>query len=37
VENVPEGESIYSIEVAHRGELSYNRADLDTSLALNLG
>lgn len=37
VENVLEGESIYSIEVAHRGELRYNRADLGTSLALNLG
>lgn len=37
VPNVPEGESFYSIEVAHRGELRYNRSDLGTSLALKLG
>jgi hypothetical protein len=36
VENVPEGESIYSIEVAHRGELRYSRVDMGASLALKL-
>jgi hypothetical protein len=37
VPSVPEGESFYSIEVAHRGELRYDRSNLATSLALSLG
>lgn len=35
--NVPEGEDFYAVEVAHRGELRYNRSDLAASLALKLG
>lgn len=34
---VPDGSSIYSIEVSHRGELSYKRAELDGPLDLTIG
>lgn len=37
VADVPEGHSIYSVEVSHRGELQYARADLNSALALSLG
>ena len=37
VTNVPAGQQIYSVEVSHRGELQYNRDQLDQPLALTLG
>lgn len=37
VPGVPEGESFYSIEVAHRGQLRYDRAKLSAALTFNLG
>lgn len=37
VTNVPAGQQIYSVEVSHRGELRYDRDQLDQPLALTLG
>lgn len=36
IDDVPEGDSIYSIEVAHRGEVPFKRADAE-SLSLSMG
>jgi len=37
VASVPEGKDFYVVEVSHRGELRYTRADLSAALALSLG
>jgi hypothetical protein len=37
VTGVPDGSDFYSVEVAHRGELRYTRADLNSPLSLTLG
>lgn len=37
VKGVPDGQQIYSVEVAHRGAVQYQRAQLDAVLALTLG
>lgn len=37
VTGVPEGHAIYSVEVSHRGELHYSRADLNPWLKLTIG
>lgn len=37
VVSVPEGKKFYSVEVAHRGEVRYTRADLSEPLTLTLG
>lgn len=37
VEDVPAGESIYSVEVSHRGEISFKEEDAEVGLSLSLG
>lgn len=37
IDGVPEGSDFYGIEVAHRGELTYSRDDLNEPLRLTLG
>jgi hypothetical protein len=36
VDSVPGGQQIHSVEVSHRGDLQYTRAQLDQPLALTL-
>jgi hypothetical protein len=37
VSNIPEGQAFYAIEVAHRGDVRYERANLNVPLVLKLG
>jgi hypothetical protein len=37
VSNIPEGQAFYAIEVAHRGDVRYARANLNVPLVLTLG
>jgi hypothetical protein len=36
-DNVPEGKAFYIVEISHRGEMKYSRAQLSDSIALTLG
>lgn len=37
IDDVPDGEDFYAIEVAHRGKVQYSRADLDKPIRLTVG